>query len=226
MRAPLAAARGGDVAQAPMGQRSSPWCRREMRPRSSPRRSRSPLAQTMRRRVARDRRSMTTAATAPRHIAHDAAQWRAAAADRLTVLSAPDLAAGWTGKLSAMIACRSPLQRLRVVAPHAAFVLFTDADISYEPGTLSVLWSRMPRLRTGLYRLVADGKTALRTRLSERPLIPAFHFLFPDALSVRVGSTSPRHATPLPQSAACMFVRRTALLPPAGSHGHLRRADR
>ena len=66
----------------------------------------------------------------------------AAAADQLTVLPGAALPAGWTGKLWAM---KQGVARALMSEPD--YLLFTDADIVYDPDALTRLVSR--RRRTG-----------------------------------------------------------------------------
>jgi hopene-associated glycosyltransferase HpnB len=89
-------------------------------------------------------------------------------ADRLTVLSAPELPGGWTGKLWAM----------NHGATHAGdveYLLFTDADIRHAPDTLARLVARAVRDRLVLTSLLARLNC---TTFAERALIPAFVFFF------------------------------------------------
>ena len=87
--------------------------------------------------------------------------------DRLTVLAAPDLPQGWSGKVAAMQA--------GVAHSNADFVLFTDADISHSQDSLRSLVARAVARKLDL--------TSLMVRLhchsvAEKLLIPAFVFFF------------------------------------------------
>jgi len=89
------------------------------------------------------------------------------ATNKLTVLSAPDLAEGWVGKVAAMQA--------GVEASTAPFILFTDADIEHEGCDIRQLVSKAQRYQFDL--------TSLMVRLNceswaERLLVPAFVFFF------------------------------------------------
>lgn len=101
----------------------------------------------------------------------DAAR-RLAASAKLTVLSAPDLPKGWTGKLAAMA---HGVEQARTHVPDHQFILFTDADIEH------------PRhaLRRLVLKAVADHRDLVSlmvrlhcTRFWERLLVPAFVFFF------------------------------------------------
>jgi len=99
-----------------------------------------------------------------------ARQAAAGAPDKLTVISGEALPAGWTGKLWAM---QQGMTHAFASAPD--YLLFTDADIVYEPDALKrlvtqalaeglVLNSRMVRLRCESF--------------AERAFVPAFIFFF------------------------------------------------
>jgi hopene-associated glycosyltransferase HpnB len=122
------------------------------------------------------------------------------AAERLTVLAGGALPSGWTGKLWAM---KQGVEAARANAP--VLVLFTDADIVYDPEVLA--------------RLVAESEAdglvlnSLMVKLrcesfAERALIPAFVFffqmLFPFAWANRPGPTAAA-------AGGCMLVRLSAL---------------
>jgi len=135
-------------------------------------------------------------------VARDAAA-AAGMSDRLTVLSAPELARGWTGKLSAMH-CGTENVALLPVPP--GYLLFTDADISYAPGTLTALVTRA--CRDGLVL------TSLMARLhcesvAEQALIPAFIFFF-QMLYPFAWVNRPEKATAA-AAGGCMLVQRAAL---------------
>src|ERR1700712_4518950 len=131
-----------------------------------------------------------------------------AAADRLTVLSAPDLAPGWTGKLSAMNAGNAHAD---IVAPEAAFALFTDADIGYDPDTVSTLVAHAEKDGLALKSLMA--KLRCET-FSERALIPAFIFFFQMLYPFAWVNDASR--TTAAAAGGCMLVRRRALAEAGG----------
>ena len=127
----------------------------------------------------------------------------AGAANRLTVLSAPDLGAGWTGKLAAMNCGVAHVAALPV-APD--YVLFTDADIVYSADALTALVSRAQRQGLVLTSLMAKLHCE---SFAERALIPAFIFffqmLYPFAWVNRPGKATAAAA------GGCMLVRRSTL---------------
>jgi hopene-associated glycosyltransferase HpnB len=123
--------------------------------------------------------------------------------ERLTVLSAPSLPGGWTGKLWAM---HQGLRHVEALPEPPDYVLLTDADVHYASDTL-----------TALVRHAAhDGLvlTSLMARLrcvsfAERALIPAFVFffqmLYPFAWVNRADRSTAAAA------GGCMLVQRRAL---------------
>ena len=134
----------------------------------------------------------------------EAARGAAAAcggADRLTVVNAEPVPAGWTGKLWAV---RQGIEVARQLSPD--YLLLTDADIVHAPNNLGEL---VTRAECGGYDLVS-----LMVRLNcrsawERLLIPAFVFFFFKLYPPR------RVADPARRTAAaaggCMLVRRETL---------------
>ena len=109
---------------------------------------------------------------------------RAGGSDRLTVIEAADLPAGWTGKLWAV---SQGLDAARAISPD--YVLLTDADIEHGPDSVAELVARAEdgRLRPG----VADGGTALRIDGGEGA-DPGFRLLLFQALSTEVGEPAAR----------------------------------
>lgn len=94
----------------------------------------------------------------------------AGAGERLTVLSGRPLPPGWTGKLWAV---KQGVEAAAARRPK--YLLLTDADIVYGPGTLKRLVARAERQGTVL--------TSIMVRLryqsfAERLMIPAFVFFF------------------------------------------------
>ena len=90
----------------------------------------------------------------------------------LTVVEAPPLAEGWSGKLWAI---HHGLMVARPVAPEVRYVLLTDADIVHGPNTLARLVGKAENEGRALVSLLA--------RLDDRGpwaglLIPAFVFFF------------------------------------------------
>jgi hopene-associated glycosyltransferase HpnB len=92
------------------------------------------------------------------------------AEDRLTILPARDLPAGWTGKLWAVSEGIAHAER------HGAdFLLLTDADIVHGPANVSTLVDRAQAERRDLVSLMVKLRCE---SLAERALIPAFVFFF------------------------------------------------
>jgi hopene-associated glycosyltransferase HpnB len=132
---------------------------------------------------------------------------RAAAArdgtDRLTVVQGRPLPGDWTGKLWAM---QQGLERAAEVAPEAAYVLLTDADIAHDAEELRLLVAHATARDLHLASLMVH----LHCRTwPERLLIPAFVFFFGMLYPFR-WVNRPEH----PMAAAaggCMLVKRTTL---------------
>jgi hopene-associated glycosyltransferase HpnB len=124
---------------------------------------------------------------------------------KLTVVSARPTPPGWAGKVWAMA------EGTQAVDPDAEYILFTDADIAYAPGTLT-------RLATA----AADGEYALVSQMAllrtgtrpEKLLIPAFVYFFAQLYPF------PRVSRPRSRTAAaaggCMLVRASALTAAGG----------
>jgi hopene-associated glycosyltransferase HpnB len=127
-----------------------------------------------------------------------------AAATELRVVRAGGRPEGWAGKVWAMA------EGVRA-AGEPEFLLFTDADIAYAPGTLA----RLVRVVVGGgYDLVSQMAT-LRTRTGwERAIVPAFVYFFALLYPFRrVGRPGARTAA---AAGGCMLVRRGTL---AGAGG-------
>jgi hopene-associated glycosyltransferase HpnB len=92
------------------------------------------------------------------------------AGDRLTVVSAPPLPPGWTGKLWALA---QGVEAAIAIGP--GFLLLTDADVVHAPDNVSRLVARARRDRLD----IASVMVRLHCRtLAERFAIPAFVFFF------------------------------------------------
>ena len=132
-------------------------------------------------------------------IAHEASA-ALGMADRLRVVAAPPLPAGWSGKLWAMA------EGVRAAgeggAPDA--YLFTDADIAHHPRNLSELGAR---LETG-YDLVSLMVKLHCRSLAERFMIPAFVYFFA-MLYPFAWASDPRKRSAA-AAGGCMLMRRTA----------------
>jgi hopene-associated glycosyltransferase HpnB len=137
----------------------------------------------------------------------DIARRAASATDnRLTVLSGKPLPAGWTGKLWAM---KQGLEEANAHAP--TYVLFTDADIVYEPGVLTRLVSEAETKSLVLNSLMVKLRCE---SFAERMLIPAFIFFF-QMLYPFAWANRPAAATAA-AAGGCMLARRNALLAAGG----------
>lgn len=133
-------------------------------------------------------------------IARDAAS---AAAERVAILSAPDLPDGWTGKLWAM---NSGASHVDALAEPARYLLFTDADVTCAADTLTDLVRRAERDGLVLVSLMARLHCE---SLAERALIPAFIFFFQMLYPFAwVNRAELRTAA---AAGGCMLVRRDTL---------------
>jgi hopene-associated glycosyltransferase HpnB len=123
------------------------------------------------------------------------------AESRLTIQSASDLPAGWTGKLWALE------QGVTIVSADApAFYWFTDADIVHAPDTLRRLVARAEQSKLDLTSLMVllQAKT-----LPECALIPAFLFFFLKLYPPRwIADANARTAG---AAGGCILLRREAL---------------
>jgi hopene-associated glycosyltransferase HpnB len=122
----------------------------------------------------------------------------------LRVVSGSPTPAGWAGKVWAMA------QGLRA-APEADYILFTDADIGYRPGTVTAL----VRAAEADDRVLVSQMALLRADTGwERLLVPAFVYffamLYPFRLVNRPGAGTAAAA------GGCMLVRRRALAAAGG----------
>lgn len=123
---------------------------------------------------------------------------RAAGLKRLTILAAPPLPTGWSGKLWALEqGCR------QVTTP---YILLLDADILLKPGVVAGLLEKLQREQLQLVSLMA------RLRMVsgwEKLLMPAFVYffklLYPFALANRSGSAVAAAA------GGCILLERAAL---------------
>jgi hopene-associated glycosyltransferase HpnB len=124
----------------------------------------------------------------------------AGAPDRLDVVPGAALPSGWTGKLWAM---KQGIEATRAGGP--TLVLFTDADIVYEPEALARLVAQAEAEGLVLNSLMVKLRCE---SFAERALIPAFVFffqmLYPFAWASRPGPTAAA-------AGGCMLVRLTAL---------------
>ena len=122
----------------------------------------------------------------------------------LRLISGSPTPAGWAGKVWAMA------QGLQAV-PAADYILFTDADIGYRPGTVTAL----VRAAEADDRVLVSQMALLRADTGwERLLVPAFVYffamLYPFRLVNRPGARTAAAA------GGCMLVRRPALAAAGG----------
>jgi hopene-associated glycosyltransferase HpnB len=125
----------------------------------------------------------------------------AGATDRLTVVQATALKAGWTGKLWAL---QQGVEKANAFSPD--YFWFTDADIVHAPDTLRRLMTRAEGQRLDLASLMVllQAKT-----VPERLLIPAFLYfflmLYPPKWIAR------RNARTAGAAGGCILLRREVL---------------
>jgi hopene-associated glycosyltransferase HpnB len=118
---------------------------------------------------------------------------------RLRVIAARPVPDGWAGKVWAMS------EGVRA-AGQPGYLLFTDADIAYAPGTITAL----VRAAAGSGRAIVSQMALLRAETAaERLLIPAFVYFFAKLYPFR-RVNNPRSRTAA-AAGGCMLVRRTAL---------------
>jgi hopene-associated glycosyltransferase HpnB len=125
------------------------------------------------------------------------------AADRVTVLAAPSLPEGWSGKLWAM---QHGARHAQSGSDPPDYLLLTDADINYSPSTLTGLVAHSLRNHLVLTSLMARLRCQT---LAERALIPAFIFFF-QMLYPFAWVNRPDRRTAA-AAGGCMLVQREAL---------------
>jgi len=130
---------------------------------------------------------------------------------QLTVVAARPAPAGWAGKVWAMS------EGVRA-AGDADYLLFTDADIAYAPGTLTRLASAAA---SGRYDLLSQMALLRASTPAEKLLIPAFVYFFAQLYPFRRVS-QPRSRTAA-AAGGCMLVR-PRLLAEAGGLERMRSA--
>jgi len=143
-----------------------------------------------------DDQSADATADVARQAAH-----AAGGADRLTVLKGSRLPSGWTGKLWAMT---QGVEKASEASP--VFLLFTDADIVYEPHVLRALVSRATTDDLALVSLMAKLRC---DSLLERAVIPAFIFFF--QMLYPFAWVNRRDKACAAAAGGCMLARRAAL---------------
>ena len=126
-------------------------------------------------------------------------------AAELTVVATRPTPPGWAGKVWAMA------EGVRAAGPGAEYILFTDADIAYAPGTVA-----------RLARCAAAGDFAMVSQMAllrvasrwEKVLIPAFVYFFAQLYPfARVSRPRARTAA---AAGGCMLVRTEALAAAGG----------
>lgn len=137
-----------------------------------------------------------------------AQQLAAAAGGRLSVVQAPPIQRGWTGKLWAQ---SQGINRARALAGETIgneprYYLFVDADIVLGPKTLSKL---IAKAETDGCEMVSQLVRLNCTHAWERLLIPAFVFFFAQLYPFRwVNHTRKRTAA---AAGGCVLIRSAAL---------------
>ena len=125
----------------------------------------------------------------------------AATPDRLTVVHAAPLPAGWTGKLWAL---SEGLRHSARFHPH--YLLLTDADVVHPAGSLHDLAARAA---AGPFDLVSFMATLQCRSPAERALVPAFVFFF-FLLYPPAWIRDPRRSS-AGAAGGCLLVRQAAL---------------
>ncbi len=134
---------------------------------------------------------------------------RAAAADPpaagLSVVATRPTPAGWAGKVWAMA------EGVRAAGPGTEYILFTDADIAYAPGTVA----RLARsAAAGNYAMVSQMALLRAASRWEKLLIPAFVYFFAQLYPFqRISRPRARTAA---AAGGCMLVRADALTAAGG----------
>lgn len=132
----------------------------------------------------------------------------AAAPERLSAITAPPLAAGWTGKLWAM---QAGLTRAASDGLSPIYFWFTDADIVHPPETLSRLVGRSVHRHRDLVSLMVK----LHCRHAwERLLIPAFVYFFQMLYPFRAANDDKSRIAAA--AGGCILIKREALLAAGG----------
>jgi hopene-associated glycosyltransferase HpnB len=131
------------------------------------------------------------------------------AGTRLTVLSGQPRPDGWAGKVWAMSQGFVAAQREQ--RDEDGYVLFTDADIAWEPGALR----RLVRAAERDDRALLSQMALLRAETGwEKVVVPAFVYFFAQLYPFReVNSPSSRTAA---GAGGCMLIRRAALVKAGG----------
>lgn len=129
--------------------------------------------------------------------------WRAGDKNRLSVVDAPALPSGWTGKVAAQ---KVGLEKIDERRPGAKYILFTDADIIHAPGALRRMVARAEAENLAMLSLMA--------RLDSRGpwaqlLVPAFVYFFQKVYPFPASNDPGEKIAAA--AGGCMLVRRDAL---------------
>ena len=125
------------------------------------------------------------------------------ASDRVTILAAPSLPEGWTGKLWAT---HLGIRFVQALPEPPEYLLLTDADIRLADDTLTTLVRRAKRDRLVLTSLMAKLRCS---SFAERATIPAFVFFFQMLYPFAWVNRSDRKAAAA--AGGCMLVKRQPL---------------
>jgi hopene-associated glycosyltransferase HpnB len=118
----------------------------------------------------------------------------------LLVVAARPAPAGWAGKVWAMS------EGLTAAGSQPQYVLFTDADIAYSPGTLTALAGAASGSGLAMVSQMARLRTVTRW---ERMLVPAFVYFFAQLYPFRLVA-DPRSRTAA-AAGGCMLVQASVL---------------
>lgn len=127
---------------------------------------------------------------------------------RLTVVPGRPVPAGWTGKLWAV---RQGVECALGAPRRPDYLLFTDADIAYDPGALASL---VARAQAGGHVLASLMAKLRCDSLAEKALIPAFVFFF--QMLYPFAWVNRRDRATAAAAGGCMLVRPEALLAAGG----------
>ena len=137
-----------------------------------------------------------------------AAAVRAGAGSRLTVIAAPPLPAGWTGKLWALA---QGVARCNAAPEPPTYLLLTDADIRYTPDAVAALVSSA----VAHHQVMSSLMVALRCEsFAERALIPAFVFFF--QMLYPFAWVNEPHRRTAAAAGGCVLLQRSALAAAGG----------
>ena len=122
---------------------------------------------------------------------------------RVTVLAAPSVPDGWTGKLWAV---HQGISHVQALAERADYWLLADADIRFAGDTLTALMERTVRDRLVLTSVMAKLRCSSWT---ERLLVPAFAFFF--QMLYPFAWVNRRDRSTAAAAGGCMLVQAAAL---------------